>query len=97
MTSTFITTASATTAVNATTSEAAATGFPWLGFVHGEPPPVVFVIVESLDRSLSLGVGVHLDEAEPLAAPHITVLNDLGALHGPERGEPLLQIGWVTE
>ena len=68
------------------------TGYPWLGFAHHEPPPVVFVVIESLDRSLSLGVGVHLDKTEPLAASHVTVLDDLGALHGAERGEPLLQI-----
>ena len=47
--------------------------------------PIVFVVIESLDRSLSLGVGVHLDEAEPLAAARVTVLDDLGALHGAER------------
>ena len=34
-----ITTASATTAVKATTSQAAGTGYPWLGFVHHETPP----------------------------------------------------------
>ena len=32
-----IATASATTAVNATTSEAAGTGYPRLGFAHHEP------------------------------------------------------------
>ena len=73
-----MTTAIATTAVNATTSEADSTGHPRLGFAHDEPPPLVFVVIESLDRSLSLGVGVHLDETEPLAALHITVLDDLG-------------------
>ncbi len=90
-TSITITTAIATTAVNATTSEADSTGHPRLGFAHDEPPPLVFVVIESLDRSLSLGVGVHLDETEPLAALHITVLDDLCALHGAERCEPLLQ------
>ena len=72
-TSITITTASASTAVNATTSEAAGTGYPRLGFAHHEPPPLVFVIIESLDRRLSLGVRVHLDEAEPLAASRVTV------------------------
>ena len=66
-------TASATTAVNATTSEADGTGYPRLGFVHRETTPVVILIMESLDRCLSLGVGVHLDEAEPLAAARVTV------------------------
>jgi hypothetical protein len=76
-----------------TTSEAAGTGYPRLGFVHRETTPLVFVVIESLDRSVSLGVGVHLDETEPLAAPHITVLDDLGALHGAERCEPPSEIG----
>jgi hypothetical protein len=76
-----------------TTSEAAARGYPRLGFAHREPPPVVFVVVESLDRSVSLGVGVHLDKTEPLATSHITVLDDLGTLHCPVLSEPFLQIG----
>ena len=47
-----------TTAVHATTNEAAATSFPRLALVHGDPPPVVLLIVESPDRSLSLGSGL---------------------------------------
>ena len=74
-------------------SEPDGTGFPRLGFGHRQPPTVVVVVVKSLDRSLSLGVGGHLDKTEPLAAPHVTVLDDLGAPHGPERREPLLQVG----
>src|SRR5271155_3779999 len=75
-----------------TTSEADGTGFPRLGFAHHEPPPLVFVVIESLDRSFSLGVGVHLDKTEPFTAADITVLDDLGALHGAEWCEPFLQI-----
>ena len=90
ITSITITTAIATTAVNATTSEAAGTGHPRLGFVHRETTPVVILIMESLDRCLSLGVRVHLYEAEPLAAACVTVCDDLGALHGPKRSEPPL-------
>ena len=87
------TVASATTAINAATREAAgAGGNPRPSCAHHEPPPLVFVVIESLDRSLCLGVGVHLDEAEPLAAPQITVLDDLGALQGAERCGPLLQL-----
>ena len=63
-----------------------------LGFAHNEPPPLVFEIIESQNRCLSLGVCVHLDKTEPLAAPRVTVLDDLGALHRAERAEPLLQI-----
>ena len=76
-------TTSACTAVNATTGEAAGTGYPRLGFAHHEPPPLVFVVIESLDRCLSLGVRVHLDEAEPLAAARVTVLDDLGVCTVP--------------
>ena len=73
ITSITITTASATIAINAATSEAASTGYPRLGFVHRETTPVVIVIMESLDRCLSLGVGVHLDKTEPLAAARVLV------------------------
>lgn len=73
VTSITITTAIATTAVNATTSEAAGTGYPRLGFVHRETTPVVILIMESLDRCLSLGVRVHLDKTEPLAAARFSV------------------------
>ena len=90
ITSITITTAIATTTVNATTSKAGGTGHPRLGFAHRETTPVVILIMEALDRCLSLGVRVHLDEAKPLAAARVTVLDDLGALHGPERSEPSL-------
>ena len=48
--------------------------FPRLGFDHNEPPPLMLKVVESLDRRLSLGVRVHLDEAKPPAASRVTVL-----------------------
>jgi hypothetical protein len=86
------TTTRGTIAVNAATGEASGTGYPWLGFAHYEPPSVVFVVIESLDRSVTLGIGVHLDKTKSLAASHITVLDDLGALHGPKRGKPFLQV-----
>ena len=72
-TSITITTAIATAAINATTSEADSAGYPRLGFVHRETTPIVILIMESMDRCLSLGVGVHLDEAKPLAAPGFSV------------------------
>ena len=82
-TSITITTASASTAVKVTTSEAAGTGYPRLGFVHRETTPVVILIMESLDRCLSLGVRVHLNEAEPLAAARVLVEDDLGVCTVP--------------
>ena len=64
---------------------------PRLGFDHNEPPPLVFEVVESLDRRLSLGVRVHLDEAKPSAASRVTVRDDVDALDGAEGCEPSLQ------
>ena len=43
----------------------------------------MFVVIESLDRSLSLGVGVHLDEAEPLATARVTVGDKMGVCTVP--------------
>jgi hypothetical protein len=59
-------TSSITIAVAAT---AAATIIPRLGFAHNKPPPLVFAVMEPVDRCLSLGVSVHLDEANPLLSP----------------------------
>src|SRR5208337_4492273 len=52
---------------------ASGSGDPRLGFVHREPPSIVLLLVEPLDRRLSLGVGIHLDETKPLAAARVTV------------------------
>jgi hypothetical protein len=86
------TAASATTTIHATTSEADNAGYPRFGFAHDEPPSLVFEVIESLDRCLSLGVCVHFDKAKPLAAPRFSVSDNLGALDGAEWREPLLQI-----
>jgi len=88
-------TAAATGATAATTVTAAATAtrFAGLGLVDCQPAPVILLVVQALDRRLSLGFGVHLDKAEPLAATGVTVLDDLRALHGPELGEPSFEVG----
>src|SRR5208283_2465718 len=80
-----------TTVAAAAITTASGSGDPRLGFVHREPPSVVLLLVEPLDRRLSLGVGIHLDETKPLAAARVTVGDHLGALHGPVLGEPLFQ------
>src|SRR5271157_2116017 len=89
--------ASATAAAGATatavTAAATATRFAWLGLVDCQPAPVILLVVQALDRRLSLCFGVHLDESEPLAATGVTVLDDLCALHGPELGEPSFEVG----
>ena len=55
----------------------------------------MLVAVESLDRRLSLGVRVHLDETEPPAAPRVTIFDEMGAPHRAEPGEHRLQVGLV--
>lgn len=65
------------------------------GFVDGESPAVMFLVVERPDRFLRLGIGVHLDKPEAFAATGFTVGNHLSALHGPELGKELLELGVV--
>src|SRR5436305_168319 len=85
--------AAPTATTDAAIAATAATGFTRFGFVHGQPTAVVLLIVEPLDRRLSLGLGIHLDKAESLAAARITVLNHLGALHRSVLSEPAFQVG----
>src|SRR5271157_3098804 len=87
------TTVAAAVSTAAAITTASGSGDPRLGFVHREPPSVVLLLVEPLDRRLGLGVGTHLDEPKPLAAARVTVGDHLGALHCPVLGEPLFQIG----
>jgi hypothetical protein len=53
------------------------------------------LLVEALDGRLRLGIRAHLDEAESLAPARLAVLDHLGALHGPELREQLLEIRLV--
>ena len=80
-------------AAAAASASAAAAVFTGLGLVHGEPAAVVLALVEAVDGRLGLGLGVHLHEAEPLAPARLTVLNNLGALHGPELRKPSFEVG----
>ena len=76
-----ITSAAATAtaaAVSATTTTAAITTAlgrrnARLGFVDGEPPAFVLFLVQALDRRRGLGVRIHLDKAETLAAACVAV------------------------
>jgi hypothetical protein len=86
MTSTVIRTSTTETAA---TAKAAASILAGPGFIDREPPTVDLAVVETLDGRLGLGLAVHLHESEPLVA----ALHDLHALHGPELGEYLVQIG----
>ena len=71
------------------------TGLAGLGLVDRQVPAVVLAGVEPLDGRLRLGVGVHLDEPEPLRAVRVAIDDDLGALHRPEGREQRLQVGLV--
>src|SRR5208283_4958467 len=88
--------ASATTTITpAATAIAAATAGTRLArprFVHGQPPPVVILIVKTANRLLRLGIGVHLDKTEALAASRVTVGDDLSTLDRSELREELLKI-----
>ncbi len=48
--------------------------------------------MQALDGGLSLGVGVHLHEAEALAAARVAIFDDLGALHRAELGEEFFEV-----
>ncbi len=86
-TTTIATTPAATTTTAVATTAAAATttapGLARLGLVHGQPPSVVFLIVQALDRRLRLGLRVHLDKAEALATAGVTVGDHLGVCTVP--------------
>jgi hypothetical protein len=83
-------TTATTTAVTAATT---ATIFTRLGFIYGETPTVVFLVMQPFDGCLRLRFGVHFHKAETLAATRRAILNDLSALHGSELREQLLQSG----
>ena len=89
------TAAAATTAVAATTTTATAAIFAGLGFVDGETPSIMIVVVKTFDRRLRLGFRVHLHEAEPLRAIRVPIDDDLRALHGPELREQAFKVGLV--
>jgi hypothetical protein len=84
------TTPAAAAAVAATTAAAV---FPWLGLINSQAPAVVLLIMQPLDGCLRLGLGVHLDKAEPLAPARRAILNHLCALHRAELREQLFQHG----
>src|SRR5205823_352272 len=62
---------------------------------HADIAANLLPAVEPLDGGLRLGVGPHLDEAEPLGAVRVPIDDDLGALHRAELGEQRLQLGLV--
>jgi hypothetical protein len=85
-------TAAVSAAISTATAAALAPGLTRLGLVHGETTTLTVLIVQAIDRGLSIGVAVHLDETESFAAAGLTVLNHFGALNGTELSEPRLQV-----
>src|SRR5271165_2324417 len=70
-------------ATTATTVPTAATALPAaflarLGFVDGQRSAVMLLAVERLNGGLGFLVAAHLDEAEPLGAAGVAILDDLG-------------------
>ena len=51
--------------------------FARLGYVDGQTPAVVILIVQSLDRRLGSFIRIHLDEPETLATAGLSILNYL--------------------
>jgi hypothetical protein len=91
-------TAAATVAAPSTTAAAAvaaatAPRFAGLGLVDREATAVDFLVMKTLDGGLSLGLAAHFDKAKAFAPTRVAILDDLRALHDPEPGEQLLQIG----
>jgi hypothetical protein len=56
---------------------------------------LVVLAVEGSDGRLCLGVGIHFDKAESLAATGFAVADDLSGCDSPVRGEKFLQLGAV--
>jgi len=95
-----VTVASAATITTAATAIAAATASTRLAgprLVHGQPPPVVILIVKTANCLLRLGIGVHFDKTEALAASRVTVGDDLSTLDRSELRKELLKIRTVSE
>jgi len=92
-------TTTAATAISAATTTAAAatttaTGaiLTRLGFIDGQRPPIMFLAVQSRDRSLGLAIAAHLNEPESFASAGFPVADHLGRLYRPVLAEQLFQV-----
>ena len=83
--------ATAATAEAATATAAGARGHR-LGLIHGQIAATKIVIVQLLDRTLSLFIGSHLDETEATSPTRGHVAHDLDALDGAAGGKELFEI-----
>ena len=86
--------AAAAAAESATTATATATSavFARAGFVDGQGTAAVFLAVQRCDRRLGFLIGPHFDEAEPLGAAGVSVVNDLGGDNGAVLAKQLLEL-----
>jgi hypothetical protein len=71
-------TATATSAVTATTSAARLLG---ASLIDRQRPAVLFAIIQTLDRLTGRVVVAHFDETKPFAATGVAILNDFCASH----------------
>jgi hypothetical protein len=92
-TTTAVAAASTAAAAATVSATATATRFAGLGLVDREATAVDFLVMKTLDGGLGLSLAAHLDKAEALAPTGVAILDDLRALHDPEPGEQLLQVG----
>jgi len=81
----------ATPAAKPTTATAATAAGLRPGFIHGNGATIQLLAVEGGNRRLRFRIAAHLDEAEALGAPRITVDNDLRRLHRAMCAELLFQ------
>jgi hypothetical protein len=86
--------AAAAAPVATTTAATAVLARP--GFVNSQATTIDLPFVKPVNRSLSLSVVVHLDEAKALAPARRSILDHLRALHGAVLREQLFQ-GGITD
>src|SRR4029077_5044192 len=82
--------AASSTASAATTS--AATFFTRTGFVDRQRAALVLLLIEPLNGRLRFGIGAHFYKTKPLAAPGLTILDDLRTGYRAILAEQLFQI-----
>ncbi len=76
----------------AAVAAAGRTGFHRAGFVDRQSAAVEGMTVQAFDGSLRFSVGAHFNETKALGAAGFTFHHDLGAGHGAEFAEGLLEV-----
>jgi hypothetical protein len=81
-----------TAATPAATSASASPTFARFGLVHRQRPAAMFLVVQTADGGLGLGIGAHFHKSEALAPTGVTIGNDVGTSDLSKLGEQRLQI-----